>query len=357
MKKKFFSSRKALIISGMLMLSAPAWSQWSLTGNAGTNPATNFLGTTDNKALVFRTNNIPWVSISNYVYGGIDAGSIARPSYINILSRDISDTLLPFSITGNIAGQTWGNSPGKTMGRLLRLNQTHATAGWNIFYDMGIGQDSCFFITNQSEKPAVGYGVIRKRMIVISPEDRVGINLEGDNIGNGAVPTANFHTNGTVRLENLPSGSGSVLVIDEDGNVFRSTSNARLATNETPAEVDELKKEVESLKQQLAELKQLISQTRTGIVQFEDARAGLLQNAPNPFNRSTRISYTLPENYKQAALEITDMNGKLIKKVNLTSMRGAPVTIEGGELPAGTYLYSLIVDGERTATKKMVLTR
>ncbi len=30
---------------------------WSLTGNSGTNPATNFLGTTDAQPLVFRTNN------------------------------------------------------------------------------------------------------------------------------------------------------------------------------------------------------------------------------------------------------------------------------------------------------------
>ena len=30
---------------------------WALLGNAGTNPATNFLGTTDNQSLVFRTNN------------------------------------------------------------------------------------------------------------------------------------------------------------------------------------------------------------------------------------------------------------------------------------------------------------
>ncbi|MCB9217539.1 MAG: hypothetical protein H6616_16835 [Ignavibacteria bacterium] len=31
---------------------------WLLLGNSGTNPTTNFLGTTDNQALVFRTNNI-----------------------------------------------------------------------------------------------------------------------------------------------------------------------------------------------------------------------------------------------------------------------------------------------------------
>ena len=32
---------------------------WLLTGNAGTNPSTNFVGTKDGKALAFRTNNQP----------------------------------------------------------------------------------------------------------------------------------------------------------------------------------------------------------------------------------------------------------------------------------------------------------
>lgn len=38
---------------------------WSLTGNSGTDPATNFLGTTDNKDLVFKTNNIERLKISD----------------------------------------------------------------------------------------------------------------------------------------------------------------------------------------------------------------------------------------------------------------------------------------------------
>jgi hypothetical protein len=36
---------------------APTASGWSLTGNAGTNPATNFIGTTDAQPLDFRVNN------------------------------------------------------------------------------------------------------------------------------------------------------------------------------------------------------------------------------------------------------------------------------------------------------------
>lgn len=30
---------------------------WNTTGNSGTNPSTNFLGTTDNQPLVLKTNN------------------------------------------------------------------------------------------------------------------------------------------------------------------------------------------------------------------------------------------------------------------------------------------------------------
>ncbi|MBI3459614.1 hypothetical protein HY009_01585 [Candidatus Acetothermia bacterium] len=39
-------------------------SAWSLSGNSGTNPSTNFLGTTSNTALVFRTNNLERMRLS-----------------------------------------------------------------------------------------------------------------------------------------------------------------------------------------------------------------------------------------------------------------------------------------------------
>lgn len=43
---------------GSLATTPVLTNEWHLTGNAGTNPGTNFVGTTDNKGIMFKTNNI-----------------------------------------------------------------------------------------------------------------------------------------------------------------------------------------------------------------------------------------------------------------------------------------------------------
>jgi hypothetical protein len=71
------------------------------------------------------------------------------------------------------------------------------------------------------------------------------------------VPTAALHIDCTgvplsspsnVRFENLQRGEGNVVVIDNDGYLFRSSSTAKPASQD---EVEQLKKEVEELKSQV----------------------------------------------------------------------------------------------------------
>ena len=74
--------------SGYVLTSAgantsPTWNNlnslsWSLTGNSGTSYATNFLGTTDNVSMRFRTNNIQRMIIDSVGYVGIGT---AKPAY------------------------------------------------------------------------------------------------------------------------------------------------------------------------------------------------------------------------------------------------------------------------------------
>lgn len=58
-----------MLIGILCGLSANAQS-WSLTGNSGTTPGTSFIGTTDNKDLVFKTNSTEKVRVYNN--GNID---------------------------------------------------------------------------------------------------------------------------------------------------------------------------------------------------------------------------------------------------------------------------------------------
>lgn len=68
--------KKTIILMGILCgLSANA--QWSLTGNSGTTPGTNFLGTSDSKDLVFKTNNTEWIKLTTkgrLIFQNIDSG-------------------------------------------------------------------------------------------------------------------------------------------------------------------------------------------------------------------------------------------------------------------------------------------
>lgn len=83
--------------------------------------------------------------------------------------------------------------------------------------------------------------------------------------------------------------------------------------------------------------------------------AALYQNTPNPFSAETEIRFFLPDNVKQAYICIFDLQGTMLKKTNNLVGQSALI-IQGSELKAGMYFYSLIVDGKEVDTKKMILT-
>jgi hypothetical protein len=85
--------------------------------------------------------------------------------------------------------------------------------------------------------------------------------------------------------------------------------------------------------------------------------ASLDQNIPNPLNNSTSIHYSVPSGSSKALLNITDNNGNTVKQIQLNGMGNGLVNIETSGLSAGTYSYTLIVDGKQIETKKMVIAR
>lgn len=54
---------------------------------------------------------------------------------------------------------------------------------------------------------------------------------------------------------------------------------------------------------------------------------------------------------------IYDMQGTQIRRIEIVDRGKSCVTLQGSELSAGMYIYSLIADGKEIDSKRMILTK
>ena len=115
---------------------------------------------------------------------------------------------------------------------------------------------------------------------------------------------------------------------------------------------------IEALKEQtqrIEALEQKLSSQSNIEDQSFNTPAQLYQNKPNPFDEVTTIDMYLPDGSKDAVLYIYNMQGQLLKSINIQQRGNASVEIVGNTLSAGMYLYALIVDNEEVDVKRMIL--
>lgn len=131
-------------------------------------------------------------------------------------------------------------------------------------------------------------------------------------------------------------------------------------------ENNSIKDELTSIKNQLAEFDASLQeccknqQNTTGSIQNNipnGAMAYLEQNIPNPFTQNTVINYYLSVQTNIASIIIFDLAGKQLKKIDSLAKGKGSVTINGGELYAGMFIYVLIADGKEMDYKRMILTK
>lgn len=113
--------------------------KWDLWGNAGTNPATNFLGTTDNVDLVFRTNSTEKVRITSG--GNLGINTTVPTELLDVNGNSIrlrGGATNNFILTSNATGVgTWQNPANNplitSLGNDWKLTgNSNATPGNNI---------------------------------------------------------------------------------------------------------------------------------------------------------------------------------------------------------------------------------
>lgn len=462
--------KKKILTSLFILATAAAHTQWSITGNSGTNPPTNFLGTTDAKALVFKTNNQlsgilnPSLGSAGFGYlslynntGGLNTAIGYRAMYTNTSGGDntaVGEGALEFNTTAGanaavgeyaLHSTTTGGGNTSVGAESLASNTTGSgntalgsyallgcVTGTN---NTALGYNADFSVTSTSYTNAtvIGYSA----SVTASNQMRLGstgVTSIGGTVGwttfsdgrfksqiEENVPGLDFikqlrpvtYTLNTsalssfLRPPNKTDKHGNKIPTletnDNEGVVFsgflaqevastaqklgydfhgvdkpkndKDLYGLRYAEFVTPLvkAVQELSNENDSLKTQISTLQsqnnQLQSQINDILQQINNLKSGnngsgtssttpvLKQNAPNPFNSNTTISYFLPSTISNAQLIVSNVKGQLLKTINLNNNGEGLVTIQGGELAAGSYFYTLVADGKRIDTKQMILTR
>jgi hypothetical protein len=382
---------------------------WNLTCNTA-NTAAHFFGTTDNQAIIVKTagverfrirpqnnstflmSNNPnpvgtWDSDPNAAVTGVSmeiqrmpitygasVGLSSTTSAVNGISTSGSASS-GLSLVGSwyAAGQIVGIGGGATISKLAQVYKVYPNGGGVFGVDLqnatitNAMPTECFVggvVTSLTGEIASSQNTIFAALI---GEDKINTNLTwaaylkgrtyiSGNLAVGTTaPTAQLHTVGAVRHQNLPTGTGKVLVADADGNIFVSNSVAQIAPNNaTSSQIEAQNEEIKDLKARLERLEKLLTVTQSA--SKGDEKVILEQNRPNPFDNTTIIGYELPANYAQATLNISDLSGKTVYTELLTQPKGE-VEIKSNTLKDGIYMYSLVANGKVLKTAKMIVAK
>ena len=88
-----------------------------------------------------------------------------------------------------------------------------------------------------------------------------------------------------------------------------------------------------------------------------DGTPVLFQNVPNPFSMATTIPCFLPEATQSAALRVYGLDGRMLQELPISGKGRQELTVEKSRLSPGLYLYTLVVNGQPVAVKKLSVSK
>lgn len=179
-----------------------------------------------------------------------------------------------------------------------------------------------------------------------------------------------------IRFENLEHGSGNVLVIDDQGHVFRTDYTLGDIGGGSDGAVNkpaDMTKEYQELKAQNEQLQKQLDMMNTRLNAMENCCANkgtysdvnttnntgsaLYQNTPNPFSNETTIEYYVNTMKANAFVVVYDLNGRELNRFSIAETGKGFVTLNSDNMVAGMYIYSLVIDGQEIDSKKLVLSK
>jgi len=93
------------------------------------------------------------------------------------------------------------------------------------------------------------------------------------------------------------------------------------------------------------------------LVESMEQTANLSQNIPNPFSLETLVSCFVPASSRSAAIRVYGLDGRIVEELPLMKTGRQEIVINKGKLSPGVYIYSLIIDGQAMAIRKLAVSQ
>lgn len=181
-------------------------------------------------------------------------------------------------------------------------------------------------------------------------------DLEQFSLDNGNGTSLDYFNNESELLDKKHFGLSGQEIKDIYPSLVSQSQDGHLSINYNEMipimiqSIQELKKELDETRAELNTLKS----TSNVVSRATSQESVLQQNEPNPFRDKCIVKCYIPQFANTAFVDLYDLNGHQIQSRIITERGNVEVSIEGKGLPEGTYLYSLIVNGELIDTRRMI---
>ncbi len=195
------------------------------------------------------------------------------------------------------------------------------------------------------------------RFVTNGTQRAVLTRQQGDLGINTPAPTARLHVLcqpqderlSDVRFENLSKGHGNILVIDDDGYVYRSEKDAL-----KPADPENNESQAAVIAQLQKDVAYLIEANRQ--ISQNSAQPGSEVNLyPNPATNQVQLSIGSNSSIKAGTVQVTDVSGKVLITQKADFGESRSITINTAALLPGSYYVKLIAGGKTQAIKSLTI--
>jgi hypothetical protein len=326
-----------------------AGTPWILSGNASTDD-TDYIGTSDAKGLSIRTDAVHAIYIDNHQRVGLN--TTAPQGLLHLNSADDDESI----IIGN------GTMEGTTRNNSIVFTEPNTGTGNNQIRWLDGNGNALGGITTST------YGSVPGLLIGSAASNGfISLHTGGTNnsyekmrltstgsLGIGTTaPSRKLHVVGKARITDLPTTTVTVdmVVADASGNLYRQAFSNQRAIG--------MQEHVVELEDQLASAYMLIDNMNERLSRLEAEASSTttnISNHPNPFETSTIISYTLKAD-AMVEVSIFNTSGQLVSTLfsGKQSQGSQQLEWNSENLPAGSYLYTVTVDGEAMTNRAVLV--